>query len=98
MVVVAGDHHHRSRDLTDGAQSLGNLRAGWRRGIEEVTRHQNEIQLLLLHQRRQALNHRNSNLFEAGAVIGINDPAIGLTDLPVRRVQKANQARNPKQR
>ena len=43
-----------------------------------------EIQLLLLHQRHQALNHRNSNLFEAGAVIGINDPAIGLTDLPVR--------------
>ena len=98
MVVVAGNHQHRSRNLTDGAQSLGNFGASRRWGIKEVTRHQNEIQLLLLHQRHQALDHCNSNLFEAGAVIGINDPAIGLTDLPVRCVQKANQARNPKQR
>ena len=98
MVVVAGDHQHRRRDLTNGAQGLGNLRAGRSWGIKKVARHQHEIQLLLLHQRRQALNHRNSNLFQAGAVIGINDPAIGLTDLPVRCVQKANQARNPKQR
>ena len=98
MVVVAGNHKHRSRNLTNGTQGLGNLGTGLRRGIKEITRHQNKIQLLLLHQRHQALNHRNSNLFQAGAVIGINDPAIGLTDLPVRCVQKANQARNPKQR
>jgi hypothetical protein len=51
-----------------------------------------------LHQQRHALDHSNPNLLEASAVIWINHPGIGLADLPVRRVQKANQAQDLKQR
>ena len=68
------------------------------RRIKEITCHEHKIQLLISHHRGQTLDHCQPGLFEASTMIGIAHPGIGLADLPVRRVQKANQARNPKQR
>ena len=94
MVVVAGNHQHRDRQLADGLAHRRYVAAAGGRGIKQIASHQEEGGLLLIKQRTNAADGVDPGLAQAGPFVGVVHAGVGLADLPVGTVQKGEHQRS----
>ena len=90
VVVVAGDHQHRQRQLADRLQHLHHGGARHGGGIKQIAGHHHEAHAGPVRHLADAADGGDPLLLEPEALGSLRHPLVGLADLPVGGVEEAH--------